>query len=564
MIYKLGIRKLFLMIICFCIITIAHAQDNSLKPVASTFAITNTTVIQSPGKTLQNATVVIKNGVIKAVGISVSIPKEASIIKGDSMYVYPGFISGLASIGLDKPKENESKDDRKLTGTPTYERAGITPNRSARSLLNPKEKSISDFRKLGFTAAHVAPSKGMLPGTGAIILLRGNSADEMLLKENVSFYSQFEGAGGVYPNTVIGVMAKYRDLYRKAQQARSYQNKYASNSNGMERPITDEVIESFFPVVASQLSVMFQAQNVLDITRVIALQKDLGFKLMLGEVKQAWDLTDQLKQLRAPIFLSLDLPELPKDEDEEEKSKESLDEDERTSEEIEKEALEKRKNEMILNYYTQPSKLTSAGINFGFSTLDVKAKDFKANLKNLTKYGVSEDLLLASLTTTPASLLGLSSSMGTIEVGKLGNLLVTDKPYFEEKANVRYVFVEGAKYEYKAKAKKKKESSGEEAIDATGIYNYTAETPRGSNSGVIEIKSDQGSYTGTIKSQGRTTELNEIDVDGSTISFTYTVDMGREIKIDASLTVEEDTFEGTFTIGSFGSFPMEGTKEPNY
>ncbi|NQZ79040.1 MAG: amidohydrolase, partial [Ekhidna sp.] len=148
------------------------AQDN-LRPVTNKYAIKNATIVQAPGKTIQNGTVLIENGIIKAVGSGISIPADSWIVEADSMFVYAGFISGLSNIGVEKPKDEETNDDRKLTGNPTYERAGITPGSSSREMLYPNEKSLKDFRKLGFTAAHTVPHKGMLPGTGSIVLLGG-------------------------------------------------------------------------------------------------------------------------------------------------------------------------------------------------------------------------------------------------------------------------------------------------------------------------------------------------------------------------------------------------------
>ena len=233
------IRAVCLLFILGLIPCMSRAQDGGLMPVTSNYAIKNATIIQAPGKTIQNGTVLIENGIIKAVGSNVNIPADTWIVDADSMFVYAGFISGLSNIGVEKPKEEDEDDDRKLTGNPTYERAGITPGRSARTMLSPTEKSIKDFRGLGFTASHSVPHKGMLPGKGTIILLGGSSSENMVVKDEASMFAQLSGANGVYPNTVIGVMAKYRDLYRKASQARDYESRYNSNPSGMERTNTD-------------------------------------------------------------------------------------------------------------------------------------------------------------------------------------------------------------------------------------------------------------------------------------------------------------------------------------
>ena len=562
-------RSVLWLLLISVIPMISLAQDTDLKPVTNKYAIKNATIVQAPGKTIQNGTVLIENGIIKAVGANVSIPADAWVVDADSMFVYAGFISGLSNIGVDKPKEEDKNDDRKLTGNPSYERAGITPGSTAREMLKADEKSVEDFRKLGFTASHSVPHNGMLPGMGAIILLGGSNGESMVVKDQTSMFSQLSGADGVYPNTVIGVMAKYRDLYRKASQARDYQTKYNSNPNGMERPATDATLEALYPVVSKQMTVAFKAESVKDIMRVIALQRDLGFRMMLGEVKQGWDAIPAIKGAGAPVFLSLDYPEWKEEEKKEEEKKDGEEESEKeekepTEAELEEKALKERQNAMIKNYYTQAGKFNNNGIKFGFSTLEVKSKDFKTNLLKVIENGLSEDKALAALTTEPASILGVSSQMGTIESGKMANLIVSDTAYFTKDANVRYVFVDGVKYDYEAKAKKKKKSNGDEAVDASGVWNYTTETPQGNGSGVITIKGTPGDYSGTItvSFNGSTNDLENVVVDGNNVSFSFKMNMGEEITVDISMDIDGDSFEGTLSVAAFGSFPMEGSREP--
>ncbi|WP_436515959.1 amidohydrolase family protein [Ekhidna sp. To15] len=539
------------------------SQDSDLKPVSNKYVIKNATIVQAPGKIIPNGSILIENGIIKAVGSSISIPSDAWIVDADSMFVYAGFISGLSNIGVKKAEESDEKDDRKLTGNPTDKRAGITPGNSVREMLKVDDKSVADFRKLGFTASHSVPHDGMLPGMGAIVLLGGASDQDMLIKDQASMYSQLAGAGGVYPNTIIGVMAKYRDLYRKASQAKDYQNKYSSGPNGMERPAPNSTLEALYPVVSKQMTVAFKAESVKDLMRVIALQRDLGFKMMLGEVKQGWDAIPVVKSTGAPVFLSLDLPEWK-----EEEAKEGEEKDEKkelTEMELEEKALKERQNTMIKNYYTQAGKFSSSGVKFGFSTMDVKSKDFRTNLLKVIENGLSQDKALAALTTEPANILGLSSMMGTIENGKMANLVVSDTAYFTKDANVRYVFVDGMKYEFEAKKKKKKKSSDSEGVDAAGVWNYTTETPQGNGSGVITIKGTPGDYNGTISVSynGSTNEIEDFTVDGNNVSFSFKLNMGEEITVDISMDIDGDMFEGTLSVAAFGSFPMEGSKEPN-
>ncbi|UII20677.1 amidohydrolase family protein [Fulvivirga ligni] len=565
----MNLKRRGLFILLFLITSLAtYAQDLDLKPVTSTYVIKNVNIIQAPGRKIDMGAIVIKDGIITSVGKNVSVPADAMVIEADSMYVYAGFIEGVSHTGIPQPKEEGRgrgrNSDVKDPGNPPNDVAGIEPEKSVADLLSTSEKSIADMRELGFTAAHVVPYGRMLPGQGSVILLSGESADAMLYKKEISLFSQLDGAPGVYPSTVMAVMAKYRELYRQAKESKSYSTLYAKDPAGMTRPSADRVLEAFYPVIDKQVPVAFKAEDVLDIERVLKLKNDLGFNLILTEVKQGWDLTNKIKASQAKVFLSLDLPELKEEKaDSVQSDSTEVKVEEKTAEDIEREQLEERKKQMILNYYKQPALFTQQDIQFGFSTLEVKSKDVKSTLLKLIENGFTEDQALAALTTTPASILGVSSSMGTVDNGKLANLVISDKPYFDKESNVRYVFVDGSMYEYKAKEKKK--GKGGKTTDLKGKWSYSTETPQGKVTGVITITGEPGAYSGSITNSttGESTDITDVSVDGNTLSFAFTVDTGGEtLPITFSVQIDGDTFEGSMTAGSYGSFPVEGERVP--
>src|SRR5690606_34972013 len=108
-------------------------------------------------------------------------------------------------------------------------------------------------------------------------------------KPNSSFYSKLMARPGVYPSTIIGIMAKWRELYRQAVQSKAYEHLYASNSTGLPRHCSDRILQSFYPVIENKMPVVFKAERVLDIQRALMLKNDLGFSsIMLGNVKEGW------------------------------------------------------------------------------------------------------------------------------------------------------------------------------------------------------------------------------------------------------------------------------------
>jgi hypothetical protein len=543
-------------------------KEKEMAPVSRSYAIVNANVIQGPGRNIGKATVVIKDGLITSVGKSVTIPPEAIQIKGDSLYVYPGFIDGLTRNGLTKPKEdpNQNRERPKDPGNPTPEAAGITPYNDVRLTLNPSEKTLDEFRALGFTVAQIVPYGGMLSGTGSIVLYSGKTADEMMLNPKNVFYSELTPAQRVYPNTVIGVMSKWRELYKQASLARNYQSMYASNPTGLNRPVTNRVTEAFYPVIDKKLPVLFEGDKYLKLQRIFTLQNEFGFPLMVGDVKEGWDAISKIKANNAKVFLSLDLPEDKtfevKADKKEQTKKDSLAKAEKKYT-AEREALEKRKTESIKQYTSQAAEFQKAGIPFGFSTLTVKSADVQKNLRRMIAAGLTEDQALAALTTSPAQLLGISDRVGTIDAGKIANLVLSDKPYFKEKSKVKFVFVDGVLYKYEAKEPAKGDAS---AVSIAGTWTMTSETPEGKFDEKVTFVKEGTSYTGSITG-GRFTQaatLENISVSGNKLKFSYTTQAGQQsIKVDVEGTIEGDSFKGSAAAGSAGSYVVTGKKDPS-
>jgi len=529
-------------------------EEKELAPVSRVYAITNVTVVQGPGRKVDGGTIVVRNGLIQSVGKGLAVPPDAVVLRGDSLYVYAGFIDGLSRIGVDKPKD-ENRDKPKDPGNPPPDRAGITPQIDVRNYISP-DRSLEDFRNTGFTTAQVVPYGGMLPGSGAIVSLGGKTVDDRVIVGKSALYTEFTLAERIYPATVLGYMAKWRDLYRQASLDKSYETVYAANRSGLERPATDRVSEAFYPVIDKQIPVLFKSEKVLEVHRALLLQKDLGFNLTVAEVKEGWDVTDKLKAAKAKVFLSLELPEDKKKEE----SKEEL----KGAAATERASLEKRKQEVTQQYVGQAAVFQKAGIPFGFSTMSVKSSDVQANLRRIIAAGLTEDQALAALTTVPAQLLGLTDRLGSIDLGKLANLVISRKPYFQEKSKVRYVFVEGVLYTNEQKDDKKPGGQNINA-DALGTWSYTAETPQQVTQGTIKLNRDNNAFNGTITGTvpDKTYELKDIVLEGNSLSFYYQLEFqGEMLKIEVAVKIDGKTFEGTMIAGKYGSFPVKGTKQP--
>ena len=544
----------------------AYAQSSDIPKVSSAYALTNATVIPEPGMMLENTTVIIEDGLITAVGAKVPIPVYARVIRCDSMYLYPGFIEGISHTGIPTRKEDQSErgDSERVDdpGNPPNDKAGVTPEKSAAEAFTSSDKSVSDMRELGFTASHVVPRDGMLPGKGAIILLGDGESAELAVAEGVSMYAQFDPARRMYPGTTIGVMAKWRDLYREAQYMSKHKEVYESSTSGTRRPKYDKATEAMFDVTEGSIPVFFNVPDALDIHKALDLKETLGFDITLCEINQSWLAMDRILAAGVPVFVSMELPEKPKEE-----KKKDDEEKEVTPEE---EAWELKRTQSYDDHMKQAAMLARSGLPTSFSMLEVKSKDLRPNLLRMIENGLDPDTALAALTTVPAEVFGVDGYMGTVTAGKMANVFVSNKPYFEEDSKVKYVFVEGKMYEYEIKEEKKKTKSDadgdEPAADIKGKWSFEVDVMGQVYTGVFTFNGTDGDYSGEMTSDddGSTTGLDDVSVTGKNLTFSMLQDNeGMQMMLDFDLDIDNDVFEGEVSVGEFGAFEVEGARIPN-
>jgi imidazolonepropionase-like amidohydrolase len=533
-----------------------YAQGSDDRPpVTRAFFLNNAYVVQSPGKVIDLGGVLIRDGLIQAVGKDLKAPADAKVLEADSMYIYAGFIDGLSNLGVPKPKEEEGGNRRggQREYNPSYTRAGIQTERSVTEMLSPADKALSEMRAIGFTAAHVVPHGGMLPGQGAVILLDGKDAGKMVVSEGSSLFAQFQGASGVYPNTDMAIMSKFRELYMQARQHKTHAGNYAKSARGMSRPAQNDVLAAFGPSIDGKRPIFFAVDDIKEMFRAITLSKELGFPLALADVKMGQKAIAPLKASGASVYLSLDLPKAKKGDKKEEET------------DAEKIKLEEQRAAAMKMHEEQAAMLTKAGVSFGFSTVSAKAKDIRANLGRMIKVGLTEDQALAALTTGPAKMLGLSDVMGTVEKGKIANLVVTDQPYFAEGSNIRYVFVDGMPSEYEVKKKKKKKPGDPDAVVvAAGTWSLEIDVPMEQMATpTLTIIDDDGSLSGKLVSGMGTSEISSMSLDGDNLTFSYTTEGGgQSVTVTFDLTIDGNSLEGSMAAGQFGSFDVEGDRSP--
>ena len=173
----------------------------------------------------------------------------------------------------------------------------------------------------------------------------------------------------------------------------------------------------------------------------------------------------------------------------------------------------------------------------------------------MIKAGLSENTALAALTTVPASMLGVSNAMGTIEKGKTANLFVSDKTCFDEKATIRYVLVDGSLFEYEAA--KKDSTSAKDSEKLLGDWSFQIDIPNNAVNGILKWEIKDGELTGTSTVESESNPVKELTIKGEKISFSVPGEVnGMSLVAKFSATLSPDNMQGSMTIDGMGTFPF--------
>lgn len=422
-------------------------------------ALKNVTIHNADGSTIESATIVWRDGVIEAIGTNANIPFDAfEIDGGDSLHVYPGFIDGFSIWG--SPDLPRSQDLPRLDepGNPPFDRAGVQPERKPSELLT-EDKNFEAGMKAGFTTAALYPDGYMLPGQVEAFYLSSKHDDVELIKESMGLAGSFDTApggwsSGAYPSTLMGVMAKFRQVMFDATALQQHINYYKQNPE-MPAPDRSNVLEAMFPLVNNTTPLFFEVDSKEHIERLFKLQDEFGFDAVIVSGKEAYAKAEELKQRNIPVLAGIDFTDAPKWYEEKKKEEEPDKKEEETSEEEEEEiseeeqAYREKRLEAWKAEVTNIKKLMDAGVPVGYASAGLELKDFSKKLKILLdEGGLSENDVISLMTINTSNILGLNRTHGSLERGKNASFSVFDKAMSEDKAKVLHSISNGIIHEF--------------------------------------------------------------------------------------------------------------------
>ncbi|MFQ5703931.1 MAG: hypothetical protein ACE5HT_07910, partial [Gemmatimonadales bacterium] len=415
----------------------ALAQFTAL-PEPAAYALENVVVVQADGSRTNGITIVVRNGLIEAMGPNVQAPPDADVLEGDSLVVYPGFVDaqGAAKYEFPKPETDRSKIK---SWAPPRSVQSFTPHQRIVDYLSATGEDFADERKHGVVAEAVLPDGRLMPGRGTLLLLRKNAAtaEELVVRPTLGVSMSLQGARGVYPTQLFAVMAFIRQSFEDARHEASVREAYDKDPRGMTTPKWDPDYAVLREALDGSARVYFNANNAEDIRNVLELAREYGFRPAIVGGAEAWMLADELKRNNVPVLVSLDFPKPQRWKPKKEKSDTAA--AQATEEELDPAAWREKKE--LEDRYANPAHLAEAGVTFALTSGGGKAK-LRDGARKAIEYGLSEDAALAALSTAPASLLGIPA-VGRIAEGMAATFMVADGPLFDEGTSITYTFVEG-------------------------------------------------------------------------------------------------------------------------
>lgn len=389
---------------------------------AQTYAIRGATIHTMAGEPIRNGTVVISNGKITAVGANVSVPGGAQVINASGLHIYPGLMDAVSQLGLVEVGQG-------APGTVDLNELGdFNPHIMAASAVHPPSELIPVARANGITHTLSVPGGGVISGQGALMHLSGWVMDEMAIRRSGALVIQwptlsagggfggFGGGGGFRRRPFNEIKQEYdrrvQELADWLDRARHYQQALEKGAKAnFER---DLKLEALLPYVQGKLPVLINANGHREIKAAVEFCEKQKLRMILGRGREAPRVAELLKEKNIPVILGA-AHQLPAAEDEP---------------------------------YDQPfsiaGQLHKAGVRVAVATFDSSdSRTLPYEAANYVPFGFPHDEALRAITINPAQFFGIADQLGTIEVGKLGNLIVTTGDPLEFTTQVRYLFIAG-------------------------------------------------------------------------------------------------------------------------
>jgi len=472
--------RLFLGVTALAAATLEAQQSSRTQPVtglrenATGFhALVGARVVTAPGQVVDNATIVIRNGVISAVGANLAAPAGARVWDVKGLTIYPGFIDASADLGGDTPPQGGDVG-------PTHWNPQVRAWFSTTANLKDDSTRRIALRSLGFGTALAVPRQGIFRGSASVLNLGDAGARERVLRpdvvQSIGFNRSF-ALGGMYPNSSMGTIALMKQTFMDAEWYPRAWAAYEASGRALQTPETSEALAALGKAVKGEQPVYFETGSEEEYLRAYKLAQQYKLAPWFRGSGEEYKLIDVLKGRTQPLIVPLAFPDAPNVSSPEAAANVSLAD--------------------LRHWYlapTNPAQLAAANVAFAITADGLSSlSQFLPNLRTAVARGLAPDKALAALTTVPASFLGIDKSYGTIAVGKVANLVVADGDLFKEEAAVRDVWVQGTRYGVTRPPQ----------VDPRGTWTIASTDPGTFANATLRLEGPLNRIRGTIEIAGR-------------------------------------------------------------
>jgi len=513
-------------IVCVALLK-SHAAPPTTIPVEGlrqntprVHALTGARIVVAPGRIVEKGTVVVRDGVIEAVG-DVKAPADARVWDLEGKTIYAGFIDGYGEASLDA--------DTAKSGSP-YWNSLVTPQISVADHYKADSGLNKKLRDQGVTARLVAPSNGIIKGASSLVLTGDDSNREAIIRDRVAQHLRLTVSSGrgreSYPNSPMGAVALARQAMLDADWYGDAWAAYRANPT-LPTPERNDALAALQAHPDSSHLMIADASNELFVLRADQYARAFALNIAVRGSGHEYKRLDAIVATGRSIILPLDFPKPPNVASAE------------TALNVDLEDL------MHWDIAPEnPARLDRAGVKISFTSHGLKDQStFLAAIRKAVQRGLSSDSALRALTTTPAQLFGADDKLGTVERGKLANLVVTDGELFVEKTKIVETWVNGTRYEVATEPEFDVRGQWKVKIDGKEepfILKLTGEPKK--LEGTITVKSDDGEGADKEKN-------NEIKL--SRVGF-------RDARLSCTFEAKELLGDGVARLTAVVSFPEKG------
>ncbi len=519
-----------------------HAQGNS---AIDTYAITNARIVTVSGPVIERGTVVVRNGLISAVGASIKVPADARIIDGTGLSIYPGLIDAYTSLGIGAPPipaqgttrpgavvgipiRVASTDPATINAPNSTQPPGLQPEISAADILRPGGDQIEAARNAGITSALTVPREGIFIGQSAFINLSGDTPQQLIVRAPVAMHVGFTPLRtGGYPQSLLGVFSALRQILLDTNRYREANAVYERNPRGLRRPEQDKSLAALIPILKGDMPIVIYANTEREIIRALDLTREFNLRVMIAGGAESWKVADRLRAQNVPVLLSLNFPK---------RTSAQVPEADPDSLRVLRERVDAPKTAV---------RLASAGVRFAFQSGQMtNISDFLPNILKAIDNGLARDEALRALTIRPAEFFGVADRLGSIETGKIANLIVTRGDLFNKDTRITQVFIDGSPIELRPATPA---GTGANTGIANGTWALNVDLGAGSAAVTLLLQQEGDNLSGSI--QGA---LGSSPISGASVGASG------DIRFTAPVTVSGQTTEAAF-VGTITGNEMRGT-----